>query len=319
MPPGAADRALPATLESVADDARRYVASAKAPATLRAYRSDWAHFTTWCDLHGRSALPAEPETVALYLSDLARVAKPATLQRRLSSISQAHQAAGHPTPTVDPVVRAVHAGIRRTQGTAPIVKAPAVTAELRAMVTHLPGDLRGVRDRAMLLVGFAAALRRSELVALDVADVAETAEGLVVTLRRSKTDPEGAGRRIGVPYGSHPATCPVRALRAWTETAGVVNGPLFVTIDRAGRLGTARASDRAVARAVQRAAQAAGLDPARYAGHSLRAGLATSAAAAGASERSIMNQTSHKSLPMVRRYIRDGSLFSDNAAATVGL
>jgi integrase len=205
--------------------------------------------------------------VALYLSDLARTAKPATLQRRLSSISQAHQAAGHPTPTVDPVVRAVHAGIRRTQGTAPTVKAPAVTAELRAMVEHLPGDLRGVRDRALLLlVGFAAALRRSELVALDRCDVAETAEGLVVTLRRSKSDPEGAGRKIGVPCGSHPTTCPVRALRAWTELAGIVDGPLFLTIDRSRRLGNARTSDRAVARAVQRAAQGAGLDPARYAG-----------------------------------------------------
>jgi site-specific recombinase XerD len=319
MAPGGADRPLPATLESVADDARHYIASAKAPATLRAYRSDWAHFHTWCDTHDRDALPAEPETVALYLSDLARVAKPATLQRRLSSISQAHQAAGHPTPTVEPVVRAVHAGIRRSKGTAPTVKAPAVTGELRAMVTALPEDLRGVRDRAMLLVGFAAALRRSELVALDRPDVAETPEGLVVTLRRSKTDQEGGGRKIGVPYGSHPATCPMRALRAWTELAAIVDGPLFLTIDRAGRLGDTRASDRAVARAVQRAAHAAGLDPARYAGHSLRAGLATSAAAAGASERSIMNQTGHKSLPILRRYIRDGSLFTDNAAAAVGL
>jgi site-specific recombinase XerD len=310
---------LPATLEDMADDARRYIASAKAPATLRAYRSDWAHFCAWCDLHGRAALPAEAETVALYLSDLARVAKPATLQRRLSSISQAHQAAGHPTPTAEPVVRAVHAGIRRTQGTAPTVKAPAVTAELRAMVAHLPDDLRGTRDRAMLLVGFAAALRRSELVALDVVDVTETAEGLVVTLRRSKTDQEGAGRKIGVPYGSNSATCPVRALRAWIDTASVIDGPLFLTIDRAGRLGDARASDRAVARAVQRAAQGAGLDPARYAGHSLRAGLATSAAAAGVSERSIMNQTGHKSLPILRRYIRNGNLFTENAAASVGL
>jgi len=149
MTAGEAARALPATLESVADDARNYIASAKAPATRRAYRSDWAHFAGWCDLHDRAALPAEPDTVALYLSDLARTAKPATLQRRLSSISQAHQAAGHPTPTTDPLVRAVHAGIRRTQGTAPTVKAPAVTAELRAMITHLPGDLRGVRDRAL--------------------------------------------------------------------------------------------------------------------------------------------------------------------------
>jgi len=319
MTPAEEGPSLPATLESMADDARHYIASAKAPATRRAYRSDWAHLCAWCHTHDRAALPAEADTVALYLSDLARTAKPATLQRRLSSISQAHQDAGHPTPTVDPVVRAVHAGIRRTQGTAPMVKAPAVTAELRAMVEHLREDLRGTRDRAMLLIGFAAALRRSELVALDRCDVAETAEGLVVTLRRSKTDPEGGGRKIGVPYGSRPATCPVRALRAWTETAGIVDGPLFLTIDRSGCLGDTRASDRAVARAVQRAARAAGLDPVCYAGHSLRAGLATSAAAAGASERSIHEPNRPQILPILRRYIRDGNLFTDNAAATVGL
>ena len=167
--------------------------------------------------------------------------------------------------------------------------------------------------------GFAAALRRSELVALDAADVAEVAEGLVVTLRRSKTDQEGAGRSIGVPYGSRLPTCPVRALRAWREVAAISAGPLFRPIDRHGNISTARLSDRAVARVVQAAVSAAGFDPARFAGHSLRAGFATAAAGGGGEERTIAEQTGHRSMSVLRGYIRSGSLFRSNAAASVGL
>ncbi len=148
--------------------------------------------------------------------------------------------------------------------------------------------------------------------------MAVTTDGLVVTLRRSKTDQEGAGRTVGIPYGSDPTTCPVRATTGWITAAGLTAGPLFRGITRHGRVGS-RLSDWAVAQVVKAAAVGAGLDPTLYAGHSLRAGLATSAAAAGVSERSIMAQTGHKSLPMVRKYIRAGSLFQDNAAAKVGL
>jgi len=152
-----------------------------------------------------------------------------------------------------------------------------------------------------------------------VADVTTTRDGLVVNLRRSKTDQEGEGRRVGIPYGSRPATCPVRAVQDWLAASRLRAGPLFRGVNRHGQVRATRLSDRAVALVVKRAAEAAGLDPARYAGHSLRAGLATAAAAAGVSERAIMAQTGHKSLPMVRRYIREGSLFNDNAAAEVGL
>jgi integrase len=295
------------------------VGAAKSRATLRAYRTDWAHFETWCAAHGADALPASPETVALYLTDLAAVARPSTLQRRVSSISQAHQAAGFDSPTRDALVRTTLTGIRRTLGTAPVQKSPALTADVRAMVEALPDTLAGARDRALLLLGFAAALRRSELVGLDVDDVVEQHEGLVVTVRRSKTDQEAVGRRVGVPYGSNPATCPVRAVRAWRDATGIEDGPLFRPVDRHGRVRDARLSGTAVALIVKRAAARAGLDAHLFAGHSLRAGLATSAAAAGASERAIMAQTGHKSLPMVRSYIREGSLFRENAAATVGL
>ncbi len=190
-----------------------------------------------------------------------------------------------------------------------------MVSELKAMLQALPEGLLGVRDRALLLVGFAGAFRRSELVSLDVADLSFTSDGLEVTLKRSKTDQEGQGRRIGIPFGSSPHTCPVRSLRAWLDGAGIADGPVFRDVSRRGRVGAVRLSDKAVARLVKRAARAAGLDPARFSGHSLRAGLATSAAKAGKTERAIMAQTGHKSEKMVRRYIRDASLFAENAAA----
>ncbi len=300
------------------EQAEAYARGAKAASTQRAYHNDWRDFEAWCAAHDVVALPATPETVTLYLASRATVYKTATLARRLVAISRAHQLAGHPSPTKDAGVRTVAAGIRRAKGTAQEGKAPAVTRDLRAMVAALPPTLLGRRDRALLLVGFAGAFRRGELVALDVADVTETPEGLVVRLRRSKTDQEGAGRTVGIPYGSHPASCPVRALTAWLAAAGVAEGALFRGVDRHGRL-LGRLSDKGVARVVQRAAAAAGLDPTRYAGHSLRAGLATAAAQGGAPERAIMAQTGHKSVSMVRRYIRDGELFTDNAAAYTGL
>jgi len=307
-------------LGAVAASARDYAGRAKAPNTLRAYRADWADFAAWCARYALSALPAAPETVALYLAALADAGRSAsTLQRRLSAISQAHQVAGLETPTRAALVRLTWAGIRRTIGTAQTGKAPLVTADLRRLVATLPATLPGARDRALLLVGFAGAFRRAELVGLDVADVVATRDGLVATIRRAKTDQEGQGRTLGLPYGSHPATCPVRALADWRAAGAIAAGPLFRRIDRHGNVGAARLSDRAVALIVQRAAAAAGLDPARYAGHSLRSGLATAAAQAGVGERAIMAQTGHRAVTMVRRYIRDGSLFRDNAAARVGL
>lgn len=312
---------LPGELVRAQQSAREYIQAAKAANTLRAYRSDWDHFTTWCEGQGFHPLPADPKTVALYISALADAGrKTSTIRRRLAAISQAHQAAGHESPTRAAAVRETWKGICRKHGTEQKGKAPAVVETIRAMIAALsPDTMIGRRDRALLLVGFAGAFRRSELVGLDVADVEFTADGLVVTLRRSKTDQEGAGRKVGIPYGSDPSTCPVRALRAWLDAAGIVSGPLFRPVNRHGQVGARRLSDKAVALIVKRAAAAAGFDPSRFAGHSLRAGLATAASAAGKSERAIMEQTGHRSVTMVRRYIRDGSLFRENAAAGIGL
>ncbi len=211
------------------------------------------------------------------------------------------------------------AGIRRANGIAPNSKTPTLTDDIRGMVNMLPSGLLGIRDRALLLVGFAGALRRSELVAIDRVDVEITRDGLIVTLRRSKTDQEGVGRKVAIPFGSNPETCPVGSLESWLELSASSEGAIFRHVDRHGRIQPGRLSGYAVALIVKRSAAAAGLDPAKYAGHSLRSGLATSAAIGGASERSIMAQTGHRSVTMVRRYIRDGNLFRENAAGKAGL
>jgi site-specific recombinase XerD len=310
----------PSPVQELIEQARVYVSRAKADSTVRAYRTDWQVFLTWCAEQGREALPASGETVALYVTDLASSGlKIATMNRRLVAISQAHRAANLESPTASASVRSIMKGIRRVHGTAQVGKAPAITSEIRRMVDMLGDNLIGVRDRALLLLGFAGAFRRSELVSLDVTDIRFTSEGAVVTLRRSKTDQEAQGRTIGIPYGSQPATCPIRQLQAWLDASGVTDGPIFRPINRHGQLQPSRLSDKAVALIVKRSAQAAGLEPARYGGHSLRAGMATSAAANGASERAIMAQTGHKSVTVVRRYIREGSLFRENAATSLGL
>ena len=307
------------SLAGLGEQARAYVDEAVSANTRRAYRADWRAFDAWCSVRGRASLPAAPTTLAFYLTDQAELLKTSTLQRRLAAIAQAHRLAGHPAPTEDATVRMVWRGIRRAKGTLQVGKAALLTNDVRAIVVALPLSTIGTRDRALLLLGFAGAFRRSELVALDVADVEVTHEGLAVLIRRSKTDQEGEGQKIGIPRGSRPGTCPVRAYTAWLELAGIVDGPIFRPVNRHGQIQPGRLTDRSVARVVQRAAEAAGLDPANYAGHSLRAGLATAAAMAGAEERDIMRQTRHKSVAVARRYIRDGSLFRSNVAAAVGL
>jgi integrase len=219
-------------------------------------------------------------------------------------------------------VKAVAAGIRRVHGTAVDQAAPITVAILRRMLEVAPPGLAGTRDQALLLTGFAGALRRSEIVALRGEDLAEVDEGLVVTITRSKGDQEGAGRQIGIPYGSNRLTCPVRSMDAWMQSARISSGPVFLPVDRHGRLDPGHRGELsavAVNRLVKSYARRIGLDPDRYGAHSLRAGLATSAAEAGVAERAIMNQTGHRSLPVMRGYIRSGTLFKENAAAQVGL
>jgi site-specific recombinase XerD len=315
--------ALAPTLElnqKMDEKIKQYIIDAKAPNTIKSYRSDWAHYVEWCNRFGFVPLPAIDETVAKYLVYYAEDGlKTSTLQRRISAISQAHQAAGFESPTKSSTVRTVWASIRRKYGTQQKGKAPAVTDDIRAMVATLNDSLLGIRDRALLLIGFAGGFRRSEIVGLNVEDIEENRGGLVIRLRKSKTDQEGQGRVIGIPYGSNMNTCPVRSYQAWLQASRITTGPIFRSVNRHGKLQTNRLSDKAVALVVKRCAEAAGLDQTKYSGHSLRAGFATAAALYGKSERKIMEQTGHRSLNMVRRYIREGSLFNDNPAAGIGL
>jgi integrase len=244
--------------------------------------------------------------------------RPSTINRRVSAIARAHRLAGYTTPLAG-VARETLAGVRRMLGVAPRQVAPVTVPELRAMINGLTHDIRGARDQALLLVGFAGALRQSELVGLDVADLVQMDAGTLLTLRRSKTDQEGEGRQVGIPYGSHRETCPVRSLRHWLEVSGISDGPIFRPVDKGGSVGASRLSDRSVALVIQRAAKRAGLDPALFSGHSLRAGLATAAAAAGVSEHDIARTTGHRSISVLRRYVRTATAFERNAAASVGL
>jgi len=299
---------------------RDYIRASKAENTLRGYESDWRDFCAWCEGRGLCPVPATPETVAGYIAECAGHLKPGSIQRRLNAIAEAHKAMGAESPTRHAIVTNTMKGIRRTRGTAPTQKAAALTDDIRAMVDVTDTGTIGLRDRALILLGFAGAFRRSELVGLDVEDCAFSRDGLTVTLRRSKTDQEAVGRKVGIPYGANPDTCPVRTVQGMKEQAGIETGPLFRSINRHGQVQEpGRLSGCDVARIVKKLADRAGLDSAKYAGHSLRAGHATTAAIAGASERSIMNQTGHRSVQMVRRYIRDGSLFKENSGAKLGL
>ena len=211
------------------------------------------------------------------------------------------------------------AGLRRELGRPARQKAPVTEAELKAMLATLPPTLVGIRDRALLLVGFVGAFRRSELVALDVESVANDPAGATISLDRSKVDQESTGFAKAMPFGATPESCPVRALRAWLEAARITSGPLFRSVDRHGNVGAGRTDGLTVARVVKRAALAAGLDADRFSGHSLRLGFVTTATRRGCSERSIANQTGHRSMMVLRGYIRRANVFEENAAVVVML
>lgn len=276
--------------------------------TRRAYRQDIAHFTNW-----GGSVPATPEVVAQYLAQHAGQLTVATLARRMVAIGKVHVMAGHSNPTTTELVRLTMRGIRRTCGQPQRQAAAAIKEDILAMVSLIDDSVKGRRDRALLLLGFAGAFRRSELVGLDVSDIECVPQGVIVHLRRSKTDQEGAGRKIGIPF-ARGVVCPVRALDAWLAASGITDGPVFRPVTRHGHLSPTRLSGEAVAIIIKDRARAAGLDPSRFSGHSLRAGLATSAAAAGVAAWKIRQQTGHASDAMLTRYIRDGELFRDNAA-----
>ena len=302
--------ALGADLASAVDLAK----AEKALSTRKAYGTDFRIFKAWCDANCVSALPASPETVAAFLAnETGNGTKPSTLGRRIAAIGYAHKLAHLETPTASEAVKATLRGIRRTFGVAKVRKAPAVAAKMHSMVVLAPDRLSGLRDRALLLLGFAGAFRRSELVALNVADIAEAKNGLLVTIRRSKTDQEGEGTTIAIARGD--VACPARALQEWLGAAGIEAGPIFRAINKAGTVAAERLTDRSVANIVKAYAGRAGFDASTFSGHSLRSGFLTSAAAKGASIFKMMDVSRHKSVDTLRGYVRDAELFKDHAGA----
>lgn len=300
-------------------EAVAFAASASSPNTRRAYRADLEDFAVWCKHRRKAPLPADPDVVALYLRTCAEGLKISTVTRRLAALNELHRGRGLAAPGDAWVVRNTMRRLRRELGVPAKAKAPLLTGDLKKIVALLPASLAGVRDRALLLLGFAGAMRRRELVELDFEDVGLTDEGLVIMIRHGKTDQVREGRKIGIPFGTHEETCPVRALGRWLAATNISSGPIFRGFTKHGHVRATRLTDQVVAAVVKKYVSAIGKDPKRFAGHSLRAGLATAAAIAGVSERAIQDQTGHKSLLMLRRYIRDGSLFRDNAAGKVGL
>lgn len=301
-----------ATLESLVGEVVRLAGKAKADNTRRAYDGDWRRFESWCDAQKLAPMPAEPPTVALYLAALSSAgAKVSTIARAASAISSAHKTKGLESPTEHNGVREVLKGIRRDKGVAPVKKAPITFEDLRAMLAHAPDGAAGLRDRALLTIGFFTGSRRSELVALDVEDLAFLPRGLVVNVRHSKTDQEGRGEKKAIHLQS-PEVCPFTAARAWLQSVGATTGPLFRAVDQHGHIGTARLSTRAVADLVKRYAAKAGLPVDRFSGHSLRAGLVTSGAQRNATTHEIMKQTGHRKHDTVMGYIRDEDLFTHN-------
>jgi site-specific recombinase XerD len=283
--------------------------------TRRAYRADWADWTAWAAARSVSALPASPAHIAAYLTDLSGSRKTSTIARRLAAIRKAHELAGHATPTVHPVVQAAMKGVRREKGSRPEGKAPLVLDDIKRMLSATKDDLVGKRTRALLLVGFAGAFRRSELADLEVQDLSWSDKGVVILVRRSKTDQDGEGHTKAIPYVGG-KMCAALALAQWINAADIRNGPVFRGIGPKG-VSSQRLSDGSIAQVVKNAAEAAGIDPSTVSGHSLRAGHVTEARAQGVPDADTMAVTGHKRIETLNIYDRRGNPFSKTSAGAV--
>ena len=293
------------SMRDLSPQVRAYLQASLSPNTRRAYGNDIAHFLKW---GGR--IPASPARVASYLAEHANTLSYATISRRVVAIGRAHTIKRLSSPARSEMVKATLHGIRRTTGSAQRRVTPVLLRDVRAMVKGLLG-MKGARDRALLLTGFAGAFRRSELVAIRIEDVQFVDEGMVIRLRRGKTDQAGQGRDIAIPF-MRGKCCPVKAVIEWLEYAQITSGALFRGVDRYGNVTNRGLSPQSVALVVKQRATAIGLDPHQFSGHSLRAGFVTSAAKAGASTWKICQQTGHQSEAVMQRYIRDSHLFTDN-------
>ena len=292
--------------------------SSKANNTIRAYKSDFKDFSLFCAQNGFKPLPSEPKIISLYLTHLStKDVKMSTLKRRLVSIGVIHKLKGHYLDTKHPAIIENIMGIKRRKGIVQKGKKPILISSLKLIINAIDQQkkekIKKLRDKSIILTGFSGGFRRNEIVALNYDDLDFVPEGLKITIRRSKTDQFGEGSVKALPYFDNSQYCPIVTLKNWITVSKIKSGPIFRRFSKGSKLSENRLTDQTVALLIKKYLNLAGIDSKNYSGHSLRSGFATSAAESGAEERSIMAMTGHKSVEMVRRYIKEANLFKHNA------
>jgi site-specific recombinase XerD len=296
--------------------------NSKAQNTVRAYKSDFSDFSLFCAQNGFKSLPSETKIVSLYLTHLStKNIKMSTLKRRLVSIGVIHKLKGYYLDTKHPSIIENIMGIKRRKGSIQKGKKPILISNLKQIIDVIDKqnnqEIKKLRDRSIILIGFSGGFRRNEIVSLDYDDLDFVTEGLKINLRRSKTDQYGEGLVKGLPYFDNSQYCPVISLKKWIAKTNINSGPLFRRFNKGSNLSENRLTDQTVALLIKEYLKLTGIDSKNYSGHSLRSGFATSAAESGAEERSIMAMTGHKSTEMVRRYIKEANLFKNNALSKI--
>jgi len=292
--------------------------NSKANNTIKAYKSDFNDFGLFCVKNGFKSLPSEPKIVSLYLTYLStKEVKMSTLKRRLVSIGVIHKLKGHYLDTKHPSIIENLMGIKRRKGSIQKGKKPLLINNLKQIINVIDKEknkeIKKLRDRSIILIGFSGGFRRNEIVSLDYDDLDFVEEGIKINLRKSKTDQFGEGFVKALPYFDNSQYCPVVSIRKWIEISKINSGALFRRFNKGSKISNNRLSDQTVALLIKDYLEIAGIESRNYSGHSLRSGFATSAAESGAEERSIMEMTGHKSTEMVRKYIKEANIFKNNA------
>ena len=311
-------------IKALQEETLKNLQNSKASNTVRAYKSDFKDFGLFCVQNGFKNLPTDPKIVSLYLTHLStKEVKLSTIRRRLVSIGVIHKMKGHYLDTKHPVIVENLMGIKRRKGTVQKGKKPILINELKKILKAIDEqniqDIKKLRDKSIILIGFSGGFRRNEIVSLDYEDLDFVHEGLKITIKRSKTDQFGEGSIKALPYFEESVYCPVVILKRWLNISKISKGPLFRRFTKGSKLTNYRLTDQTVALIIKDYLNIAGIDSKNYSGHSLRSGFATSAAESGAEERSIMAMTGHKSTEMVRRYIKEANLFKNNALSKIKL
>ena len=314
---------LTTDLKSLHEATLNNLKSSKAINTLRAYKSDFKDFGAFCAKHGLSSLPSEPKIVSIYLTHLSKNSKISTIRRRLVSISMVHKLKGHYLDTKHPIITENLLGIKRVKGSIQKGKKPILINHLKSIVNVIDEqkceEIKKLRDRSIILIGFGGGFRRTELISIDYEDLDFVEEGLKITLRRSKTDQFGEGLIKGLPYFTNETYCPVTSLKNWINLSQIKTGPIFRRFAKGSILTGHRLTDQSVVLIIKNYLKLLGIENQNYSGHSLRSGFATVAAESGADERSIMAMTGHKTTQMVRRYIKEANIFKNNALNKIKL